>query len=625
MKGIMVGAGLLCAAAGWAQEPDWTAVSGENCTFRSNQDEYLSQAARERKAIADRVGKFGSMRMAGGVARSVRPDSIPRRNFVDVEILDRLEAAGMNAAPLTTDEEFLRRVTLDLTGRIPSAADVRAFAADSSPGKRDAAIERLLYSREFVDKWSMWMGDLLGNVVTTNFITRAFEGRNRLNDYIRGTLGSDKSLRDMVYELITASGNSFDPETAAVNYIVGGRQTMGPSQDVYDYMLYQAAEKFLGLSHYDCLLCHDGRRHLDDLSLWGKSLTRLDAERMAAFFSRTTWAQNGDRLSPLFQSWTVTDRTTGNYALGTTFGNRPNRVIVGNVRAVDAEYRDGSKPGSAHWRGEFAAKLTGDPLFALNFANRIWKEMFNYGLVEPVNQLDPARLDPDEPPPAGWSLQASHPRLLKLLAAEFVNRNYNLKEFIRLLAESSAYQLSARYDGEWNLSQVPLFARRYPRRLTGEEVHDAIVKATGVAARYTVQGFAEPVEWACQLPDPQEPRSNGAALNFMNAFLRGNRDTMTRSQSGSILQQLNLMNDAFVTSRNKVTASPVLQAISRMTSNDSAVEEMYLTFLSRKPSDYERREAAAHLARGTTTALRNAYLEDLAWVLMNKVEFIFSY
>jgi hypothetical protein len=125
-----------------------------------------------------------------------------------------------------------------------------------------------------------------------------------------------------------------------------------------------------------------------------------------------------------------------------------------------------------------------------------------------------------------------------------------------------------------------------------------------------------------QLPDTV---SGGPAAAFMNTFLRGNRDTQPRSQAGSILQQLTLMNDAFVTNRTKVAASPVLANISKLTDNDAAVEQLFLTFLSRYPSDTERQLAVNTLKAATTATLRNNTIEDLAWVMMNKLDFLFSY
>ncbi|MGH9626920.1 MAG: DUF1553 domain-containing protein, partial [Bryobacteraceae bacterium] len=258
------------------------------------------------------------------------------------------------------------------------------------------------------------------------------------------------------------------------------------------------------------------------------------------------------------------------------------------------------------------------------------------GLVDPVDNLDPDRLDPKKLPAAPWTLQATHPELLEKLAAEFVSNGTNLREFIRLLVQSSAYQLSSRYDGEWKYEYVQLFARHYPRRLMAEEVHDAVTLATGISGQYTYpirngqtlpRGTrplpqSEPVTWAMQLPGPNEPGNNGNARNFMDSFLRGNRDTADRSNAGSIQQQLNLMNDAFVNNRIRVTASPVLRRIASLPSNEEVLDEIFLTFLSRKPSPRERQAGISFLEQA---ANRNEALEDLAWVAINKVDFLFSY
>jgi hypothetical protein len=125
-----------------------------------------------------------------------------------------------------------------------------------------------------------------------------------------------------------------------------------------------------------------------------------------------------------------------------------------------------------------------------------------------------------------------------------------------------------------------------------------------------------------QFPDTSEPRANGTTLNFLAPFLRGNRDTISRSQSGSILQQLTLMNNSFVTSKIKVNNSAVLRSFAANRDNSAAVEEMYLTFLARWPSEYERDQAVAHFSKAPN---RNAAVEDIAWALINKAEFLFSY
>jgi len=528
----------------------------------------------------------------------------------------------------------VRRIYLDLTGRIPSSDDVRAFLADTSPTKRDELINKLLYSSEFADRWTMWLGDLLQNTATLNSVNfnRNIQGRNAFFNYIREAVYNEKSFKTIATEVITGTGNNYDIPTAAANFPMAGSTAMGPIQDTYDNMLVKSASTFLGLTYYDCLLCHNGRGHLDSINLWAAGTTRGQAESMAAFFSRTRFTRypenqvTGVPTSYMFNSYIVTDATTGTYDLNTTFGNRPNRVKIGTTVNLTPTYREtGAAPKDANWRAAFAQNLVADPLFARNIVNRLWKQMFNLGLVDPVDTLDPARLDAANPPPAPWTLQPTHPELLDKLATEFVNSGYQLRPLLRLLTTSSAYQLSSKYEGNWTPDMIPLFARHYPRRIEGEEVHDAVVKAAAIFPSYTVQYWADKATWAMQLPEPLEPRSDGTANNFMNNFLRGNRDNQLRSQAGSIQQQLYLMNDSFVTTRVKVASSPKLKALAAMTNNSALLDEAFLTFLSRYPTDFERSKALPFLAKATTAALKNTAVEDLAWVCINKVDFLFSY
>ena len=562
---------------------------------------------------------------------------IPRRNFIDAEIFVAMDAGRVASAGLASDQEFVRRIYLDLTGRLPSSSDVRDFLASASDTRRDDLIESLLYSQEFGDYWSYWLSELVENTASSSNVNRQVWGRNAFYTWIRVAIAQEKSIKDFAWECIIGLGNNYDYETAPVNFVVGAVTPMGPSQDTYDTMLAKTAGRFLGLAHYDCLLCHNGRRHLDDISVWGAGVTRTQAQQMAAYFSRmrisgrtqtapacqATASCQGDTY---YQSYDVRNAASGSYDLNTTYGNRPNRVASGTTRTLTPAYRlGGGTYNGMGWRDSFAANMVGDPMFARNFVNRVWQHFFNMGLVDPVDTLDPARLDPDNPPPAPWALQATHPRLLVTLAQDFVDQGFQLKTLIRTIVRSSAYQLSARYPGEWKYDYIPLFARHYARRMEGEEVHDAIAKATGVPGSYTVGGFGAPVAWAMELPEPLEPRSNSAVLAFMNSFYRGNRDQVKRSQSGSILQQLYLMNDAFVSTRVKVSASPKLKEVSQMANNRDVADELFLTFLSRYPSDAERAAAVARLAAATTAAARNTAIEDLAWVLINKVEFLFSY
>ena len=616
------------------------ATSGQNCTFQADPSAFLLRESRARKAVYDRTvaltAKLSTPRpLDAGTSpdNQVIFDSIPHKNFIDDEIFSKMAAANVAPAPISTDEEFFRRITLDLTGRIPSSADVRAFLADTNPSKRSAVIDKLLFSPEFADKWTMWMGDLLENNATSVNFTRQINGRNAFYKFIWESVGGQASIKDAVFQILTATGNNFDEPNPA-GYILNGNAPGGPIDDTYDMLLYKSAKAFLGLGHYDCLLCHSGRGHLDQISVWGASTTRNQAENMAAFFSRTQFRVYGfpqgtslvdQQASFYYQSYTVSDNTNGTYALPTTYGNRPNRLSTGGQKSVDPIYRLGQTPASGNWRAEFANNLVNDPMFAINFANRLWKQMFNLGLVDSVDQLDPARLDPNNPPPAPWDFQATHPVLLQRLAGQFAASGYNLREFLRLIAESSAYQLSSRYQGYWDPSSVTLFARHYPRRMDAEEVHDAIAKSTGVFTKYTVQGWGDPVVWAMQLPDTSEPRSNGTTGAFLNFFLRGNRDNVPRSQAVTVLQPAALMNDNFVMSKIHMTQSPTLQGVAKLTAPKDQLEEMFLTFLGRMPTQDERTAGMSLLTSAATAAQKNAALEDLGWALTNKLDFLFSY
>jgi hypothetical protein len=607
-----------------------TDFGGANCTFKTEPDEFVARQARVREQVNERTLQFAkSLRRESAARPTVDPNSIPLRGFIDEAIFRKMMSAGVQSARLTTDEEFVRRIYLDLTGRIPTVEQYRAFLSNTSERKRSELIDTLLYSREFTDKWTMWWGDLLQNARTNSYRSQQLGARNNLHGWLAQSVSQNKSIRDIVFEVITAKGNteaggSQSPTTWANRWRTPG----GPIEDTYDTLFSRSASAFLGMSHYDCILCHDGRGHLEQLSLWGRRATRMEAYQMAAYFSRIRFTDRGAMDPEYPNSTQIADATTGSYSMNTTYGNRPRRVPIGSLRAATPAWRNGdSESNTGDWRGLFAMRLTADRMFARNFANRLWKAMFGMGLVEPVDQLDPARLDPKNPPTLGdWQLQATHPELLERLADELTDLNFDMREFMRRLVESSAYQLSSDYGANWKQEYVPLFARHYARRLEGEEIHDAVQTATGVMGRYTIGGWADPVSWAMQMPEPVEPASNTAVRDFMNLFLRGNRDTQQRSQDGSILQQLNLMNNSFITSRAKVAASATLRAIATIADPSAITDELFLRFLARMPSETEKAKAVAHITRtGATQTARNTAVEDLAWVLMNKQEFIFSY
>jgi hypothetical protein len=553
---------------------------------------------------------------------------------IDRYLFQAMAEQKVAPAPPTTDFEFIRRVTLDLTGHIPTALQILNFVDDTSTDKRSKYIEGLLASSQWVDKWTLYFGDFFQNNSRNTQVVRFADGVQAFNTYIRGSLTSNKPYDQMAREIIAANGtNSYTQ--GELNWLVGGIVTGGPNQDIYDQQTADIANTFLGIAHLNCLLCHNGKSHLDSLSLWGAQTTRQQAWGMASFLSHTTTPRTTVATNVYY--WGASENTAAaNYALNTTTGNRPARQPIGTLKNIAPAYLFGGQTASAgkSYRTPLSGYVTADFQFARAAVNYMWAYFFGIGLVDPPNQFDPARQDPDNPPEIPWPtdptkpwpLQASNPQLLNALAQDFINSKYDLKALMREITTSRAYQLSARYEGTWNPAWTSLFARKLVRRLWSEEVHDAITQATGMTPSYNLGAVYGTVTQALQLPEPLglPDGNNGAVNNFLNAFLRGNRDDQVRGQDGSISQALDLMNDSFVMNRVQMSKAPkstLLPSVAAMP-NDQAVNQLYLTALSRYPTSAENTSASKNLGPAST---RTAELENLLWSLFNKVDFVFNY
>ena len=555
---------------------------------------------------------------------------------IDTHIFKTMADAGVAPAARTNDYEFIRRVTLDLTGRVPVPAAVSAFVANPDPAKRAALVDALVATPEFTDKWTMFFGDLFKNTTRNTQIVRYPEGRNAFHAWIKDAISTNKSYDRMAAELIAIdSTNSW--EEGAANWLVGGVVTGSPrgGQDIFDQQAANVAETFLGNAHINCILCHDGRRHLDTLSIWGKQATRLDAYGLAAFFAKTATQRRVIQQQPVRYYWAVVDNPRApDYPLNTTNGNRPERRPIGTLANVPPQYPfTGERPASGEdYRSALARMLVKDIQFSRTIVNYLWKEFFGRGIVEPANQFDPMRLDPANPPPDGWTIQPTHPQLLDDLAREFQQHNYDLRWLIKSMVTSEAYQLSSNYSGEWKPEYEKLFARKFVRRLWGEEVLDSIVQISNLPNRMILsRDNMNPVFWTMQLPEPALPGGNVGS--FLDSFMRGNRDSEERRSDGSVPQALNLMNDGLVMSRSRASGTGATASFARQllirypqaAMNQQLIAEMFLTVLSRRATDAEMSTATAALAAGTTNNLRQQKVEDLLWALFNKVDFVFNY
>jgi hypothetical protein len=227
-------------------------------------------------------------------------------------------------------------------------------------------------------------------------------------------------------------------------------------------------------------------------------------------------------------------------------------------------------------------------------------------------------------------LQPSNAALLRDLAQDFIDNGYNLRSLMRRIATSDAYQLSARYDGQWDSSWDSLHARRLVKRLWGEEIYDAIAQTSNIPAPITMtvttrvpDGAVAQTRVVQAAMQTTSPSSRGGAAAFLNPFYPGDREDTERRRDGSDQQALTLMNNSFVMNRTRlgtVAQNYLLRQHFNKTDRE-LIENLYLTVLSRMPDEGERATAGKAL----TTGNRQQAAENLLWSLYNKVDFFFNY
>ena len=541
------------------------------------------------------------------------------RNLIDQHLFAAMAKDNIPHAPLTNDYEFCRRVYLDLTGRIPTPEQLKAFVNNPAPDKRDKLIDELIESQAWVEHWGYWYGDLvracanrIGNPALKHF-----------DAWLRQSLKEDKPYDRLVTEMLTASApnTNWMPDAAPAGFltrwhITGLTMYHDNYEDTADEIIVNSSRIFLGVN-YQCISCHGGKGFLEKVSLDLTSKKRSDFWAMGAFFGKTRV-----RVITYMDRYTISDDGTGYDTKGWSQvrlqreGGKiePTFILTG-------EKADPNKP----LRPQFARMLTQHPQFARATVNLIWKQFFGLGIVDPVDSFDLARQNPKATLPAPWTCQPTNDDLLNALAADFAKHRFSLKHLMRVIARSSAYQLSSRFDGEWKDGYTPYFARHFVRQLTAEQLHDAISQATQVFGNYKrndyVYGNAlTPVRFWTEAASPEDV-SNGEAKNFLRTFGQANREQFDRQPGGSILQAMTLMNNPFVTRRvMAANGSLVEQLVKSAKSGAEIVDELYLATLSRYPLPPEKQLAMSWIEKD-----RRQGAEDLHWGLLNKLDFVFNY
>lgn len=502
---------------------------------------------------------------------------------IDRHIAKRWTEAKVEPAPLADDAEFLRRVYLDIAGRIPTVEEARTFLEDSRTDKRARLVERLLSGPRYVTHLTNVYRALLIPEAGNNFQVRLQQTpfETWLRKQVARDAGYDKLVRDLL--------------TAPVGQGPGGLPF--PTGDVGPLTYYLAKEfrpenlaastarVFLGVS-VECAQCHnhpfaEWKRD----QFWG----------FAAFFSGIQSRRAMDFLLP-----------------GPEDANKRELAIPGTDRVAQAKFLDGSEPtwkGRTSTRTALAEWVTSptNPYFARAAVNRTWAYFLGTGLIEPVDEM------------VGSSSTASHPELLDLLEKEFIAHKFDIKYLIRAITASRTYQLTS-ITSHKDQNDPTLFARMPLRGMTAEQLFDSVATATG----YRDSGGGD------DLITGIVGGNRSARSEFLTKFAPAERAVETQT---SVLQALTLMNGKVIANATSLEASETLTAVvdSPFADTPDRLEALYLAALSRKPEAKELERAvqfvqdAVKRAVGTDDkAYRNA-MADVFWVLLNSPEFVLNH
>ncbi|HEY7426201.1 MAG TPA: DUF1549 and DUF1553 domain-containing protein [Gemmataceae bacterium] len=490
---------------------------------------------------------------------------VPENNFIDRLVFRKLRQLNIVPSELADDAEYLRRVYLDVLGTLPAPAEARRFLDDKRPDRRARLVEELLRRPEFADFWALQWADLLR-------VDRAALGPKRAYAYykwIHDSLAANRPFDDFARAFVTAEGPLRDVAPANFYKVVNK-----PGQAASTL-----AQVFLGI-RIACAECH---HHPFDR--WSQD----DYYGMTAFFNGVGVKNAGGQETLTVQGMAQArnPRTSVDIRAHPLGEKMPVKVEPGDRRAQLAEWLTSPR----------------NPWFARNLANRVWAHFLGRGLVEPVDDVRATN------PP-------SNPELLDALAEHVVQNKYDLHAIIRVITASRVYQLSSKPNAT-NERDEQNHSRARFKRIGAEVLLDMVSQTTGVAERFA---GAPPSTRAIQLWDSKVPHY------FLKVFGRPERISACeceRNHEPSVAQVLHLLNAPEIHAKLSHEGGRVAKLVKRQPADGPLVEELYLTFFSRLPQEKERQAALAYLQEHK--ANRREAVEDLAWSMVNSLEFIFNH
>jgi len=525
-------------------------------------------------------GKIAVFRATAPLGAPV--ENLPKsKNFIDDLVFNKLKMLGLPPSDIADDNTFIRRVTIDIAGRLPTPSEVQSFISDGNPKKREAWVDKLLASDEYADYFAGKWSALLRNKRAEPKDAR---GNFVFHRWIRDSLADNKRYDEFVRDVITASG---DINTAPpVTWYRQAKDTTIQMEDT--------AQLFLG-QRLQCAQCHH-----HPFEKWSQQ----DYYGFAAFFS------------------TVSKKATNLPGEDVVFTKRAEAQAI-NIRTkqpvkptglgsptLALAPDDDPRVALADWMGSKE-----NPFFAKALVNRYWKHFFNRGLIEPEDDMR------DSNPP-------SNPELLDAMAKSFVASGYDLKQLIRTMVQSTTYQLSAVPNAHNSIDRQN-FSRYYPKRLQAEVLLDAINNV--VDAKSSFDGMPVGTR-ATALPDNSFNTTN----YFLTVFGRPEGSSACeceRTQESSLAQSLHLINAPDI--QKKLTddkGRAALLAADTKRNDEAKLTEIYQWVASRQPTPQQVKLGLAHIEKRTAgktdkelvAAKRQAY-EDLLWALINTKEFLFNH
>jgi hypothetical protein len=484
-------------------------------------------------------------------------------NEIDQLVFAQLKKLGLPPAKVCTEAVFIRRAYLDVLGILPTAQEVRAYLKDQNPRKREALIDALLQRDEFADYWTMKWGDLLR--VKAEFPINLWPNAvQAYHHWLRASIKSNLPYDRFVRELLTANGSNF--RVGPVNFYraVPDKTPAGLAQAV--------ALTFMG----------------ERAANW----PREKREGLAGCFAQ------------------LSTKATQEWKEEIVYFD-PFKTNAQGVVTRSAVFPDGKKiefPEDRDPRGLFADWLITpqNPWFARNIVNRIWAWLLGRGIIH-----EPDDIRPDNPP--------SNPALLAYLEKELVAARWDLKHIFRLILTSRTYQLSA-VAPVHSPTAAANFAAYPLRRLDAEVLIDALNQITGTTEKYS-SAIPEPFTFI-----PEEQRSvelpdGSITSTFLEQFGRPARDTGLESERNNRItadQRLHLLNSSHI--QRKLEQGPHMQRLLRGAAPREVILGLYLTILSRYPTEQEMQAITAHTAAGGGRGREAAV--DIAWALINSDEFL---